>query len=183
MAPLSEKTGQTIFSAAHEDFLGGLGTQRASVWWAAVKRVNNWKEHMTKSWEMQSHVSSGSPERQAKDIPRRVLTSRQAPRTWHLYYRTSYKVFCSLTSPLPHWKPERVRNHSSKSRKVGERWGNRVGNEEWRTTHSFRPWDRRGPKWDKERSLILKPGFKFWELHAKNGCTSKNGTKQNKTSS
>lgn len=74
---------------------------------------------MTKSWEMQSDVSSGCPERQAKDILERVLTSRQAPRSWHLYY-TWYRVFCSPTSPLPRWKLERVRNHSSKSGKVGE---------------------------------------------------------------
>lgn len=93
------------------------------------------------------------------------------------HYRTSYKLFCSLTFPLPHWNPERVRNYWLKSGKVGERWGNRVGNEEWRTTTPFRPFDCRKPKSDKGRSFILKPGFKFWQLHAKNGL--KNKTKQN----
>lgn len=56
---------------------------------------------MTKSWEMQSDVSSGSPERQPKDIQASVMTSRQAQEHGTSIIEPVIKVSAPLTSPLP----------------------------------------------------------------------------------
>lgn len=64
----SEKACHTIFNAAHEEFLGGLGTYSITIWWAAVRRVNNWKRHMTKSWEIQLNESSGASRQYSKGL-------------------------------------------------------------------------------------------------------------------
>lgn len=119
------RTAWTIFNAAHEDFLGDLGTYRVSVHLATGWRVTSCSEHMTKSWEVQSNESSHGGLQKGQQS---VYNLQPGPESMApLITESVKKLSCSFASLLLDQNPEWVRSHSWKNGKTGKNeeteWG------------------------------------------------------------